>query len=239
MTVSVVMPVHDGVSGLAEAVASVQRQRGVEFELLIHDDGSTDATGTVLQALAEVDPRIDISSGSNCGPAVSRNILLARARGEYVAFLDHDDLWPEGRLARQLAVLEARPSAPGVLGETQLFEVLDSDGRPLRTARSRRALAGLLQAALLRRSAVAATGSFDPELTVADDFDFLLRVIETSGPLIVDREVSAWYRLHPGQRTADRELTGAGTARALARSLRRRRVRDGVDSGAIEWLAKR
>jgi glycosyltransferase involved in cell wall biosynthesis len=238
MTVSVVMPVHDGADFVAEAVASVQRQRGVDFELLVHDDGSTDRTAEVLRALADEDERILVSSGSTCGPAASRNRLLARARGEYVAFLDHDDLWPDPRLARQLGLLDAAPEAPGVLGETLLFESLDRGGRPLRTPGFRRVLTGLLQAGLFRRAAVLAVGGFDPGLTVADDFDFLLRVVETCGPLLVESEVSAWYRLHPGQRTGDREVTGAGTARALGRSLRRRRALAGARAEGLEWRAR-
>jgi glycosyltransferase involved in cell wall biosynthesis len=233
MTVSVVMPVFNGATRVADAVASVQRQADVEFELLIHDDGSTDHTGAVLQRLVAEDPRIDLSAGANHGPAASRNRLLDRARGTHVAFLDHDDIWPDGRLARQLLRLEAAPAAPAVLGETLMFEALDGNGAPVRTARSRRVLAGLLQAGLFRRAAVAAAGPFADDFAAGDDFDFLLRVIEGSGPLETEQEIAVWYRLSPGQRTADLELAGQGTARAVAQSLRRRR--QAGRSGPIEW----
>ncbi len=223
MTVSVVMPVFNGAAYVADAVASVLRQRDAEFELLIHDDGSTDETPGVLEALAATDSRIDLSRGPNRGPAASRNRLLERAHAEYVAFLDHDDLWPDGRLTRHVSRLDRAPQAPAVMGETVMFETLDSNGVPVRTARSRRVFAGLLQAGLFRRSAVTATGLFAPEFTVADDFDFLLRMIETCGSFQVDHEEAVWYRLHPGQWTADLELTGQATARALAHSLKRRR----------------
>jgi glycosyltransferase involved in cell wall biosynthesis len=237
VTVSVVMPVFNGAARVADAVASVLRQRDVEFELLIHDDGSTDETAAVLEALAAADSRIDLSRGPNRGPAASRNHLLQRARAEYVAFLDHDDLWPDGRLGRQLARLERAPDAPAVMGETVIFDTLDSKGMPARTARSRRVLAGLLQAGLFRYSAVAATGGFAREFTVADDFDFLLRMIETCGPFQIDQEVAVWYRLHPGQWTADLELTAQATARALAHSLRRRRSAGAT--GGIAWRDSR
>ncbi len=119
------------------------------------------------------------------------------------------------------------------MGETVIFDTLDSEGMPARTARSRRVLAGLLQAGLFRRSAIAATGLFAREYTVADDFDFLLRMIETCGPFQIDPEVAVWYRLHSGQWTADLELTAQATARALAHSLRRRR-RAGA-TGSFAW----
>jgi len=239
MRVSVIMPVFNGAASVADAVSSVQRQRQVEFELLIHDDGSTDETAAVLAQLAGEDPRIDVSAGPNSGPAASRNRLLRRARAAYIAFLDHDDVWPGGRLARQIVRLDTAPvgpasaPAPGVLGETLMFEALDGDGVPVRTARSRRVLAGLLQAGLFRRSAIALAGPFAEGFRAGDDFDFLLRVIESSGPLEIEHEVAVWYRLHPGQRTADLELSGQGTAQALAHSLRRRRLA-GLP-GPMEW----
>jgi glycosyltransferase involved in cell wall biosynthesis len=231
------MPVFNGAACVADSVASVLRQRDVEFELLIHDDGSTDGTAGVLEALAAADARIDLSRGPNRGPAASRNHLLERARPEYVAFLDHDDLWPDGRLSRQLARLERAPDAPAVMGEALMFDTLDSEGIPAHSARSRRVLAGLLQAGLFRRSAIAATGLFACEFTVADDFDFLLRMIETCGPLQIDPEVAVWYRLHPGQWTADLELSAQATARALAHSLRRRRSAGATAS--IVWRDSR
>lgn len=222
--VSVVMPVFNGADLLSDAVTSVRRQAAVELEILIHDDGSTDGTPALLVELAAEDGRVRVTRGANRGPAASRNAALREGRGEYVAFLDHDDLWPESRLARQLRRLESEPGTPGMLGESLLFEALGPDGTPLTTPRSRRVLAGLLQAGLFRRSAVDAAGPFDPSLAAADDFDFLLRLIE-AGPLLIEREVAVFYRLHPGQHTADLEATGRQTARALARSLARRRER--------------
>ena len=238
MRVSVIMPVFNGAAAFwrrrsRRCSVGTGRVRG----FLIHDDGSTDETATVLEQLAAEDPRIDMSAARNRGPAASRNWLLKRARGAYVAFLDHDDLWPDGRLARQLVRLDAAPTAPAVLGETLMFEALDGNGVPSRTARSRRVLAGLLQAGLFRRSAIAVAGPFAEGFRAGDDFDFLLRVIESTGPLEIEREVAVWYRLHPGQRTADLGLSGQGTARALAHSLRRRRLAG--TPGRIEWRASR
>jgi glycosyltransferase involved in cell wall biosynthesis len=233
--VSVLMPVFNGATYIADAVASVQRQPGAELELLIHDDGSTDDTAAVLRVLAAADPRIVLSGARNRGPAASRNHLLTQARADYVAFLDHDDLWPEGRLARQVARLAGMPAAPAVLGETLMFDTLGADGAPANTARSRRVSAGLLQAGLFPRTAATATGPFATEFAVADDFDFVLRMVETCGPMVIDPEVAVWYRLHPDQRTGDLELSGQATARALAHSLRRRRAAG--TPGRIDWRA--
>jgi glycosyltransferase involved in cell wall biosynthesis len=231
------MPVFNGAVTVAEAVESVQRQEHVELELLIHDDGSTDDTAAVLERLASNDPRIDVSRTTNRGPAAARNRLLERARGTFIAFLDHDDLWPTGRLARQRDRLEASPAAPGVLGETLLFDALDGEGAPSVGGQSRRVLAGLLQAGLFRQAAIASAGPFAEGFRTGDDFDFLLRLIENSGPLETESAVAVCYRQHPGQWTGDLALSGQGTVRALARSLKRRRAA-GMN-GPIDWRTLR
>lgn len=227
--VSVVLPVYNGERHLAAAMASVLAQ-DVDLEVLVHDDGSTDGTAALLADIAAADPRVTITTAANQGPAASRNERLGDVRGAYVAFMDHDDLWPAGRLRRHITVLADVPSAPGVLGMTEMFGDPDAAGRvpdgdsPM--------LVGFLQAALFRRAAVAATGLFDTTLRAADDVDFLLRLIEEHGGLVVDDHVALHYRIHAGQWTADLQATGQATAKALAKSLRRRRA---AERGHLEW----
>jgi GT2 family glycosyltransferase len=141
--------------------------------------------------------------------------------------MDHDDLWPEGRLVRQLDILSRSPRAAGVLGHTLLFDKTEGPGRPVDCQSNRLVLAGLLQAGLFRRAAVEATGDFDSSLRAADDFDFLLRLIESGGRLEVDPDIAVFYRRHPSQWTADLTQTALQTARALRRSLHRRRTSGG------------
>ncbi len=228
--VSVIMPVRNGAAFVADAIGSVQRQDGVSFEILARDDGSTDGTLAILQRFALDDHRIKVAWGPCEGPAACRNRCLERASGAFVAFLDHDDLWPDGRLPRQLQRLRAQPDAMAVLGETLMFERLGADGRPASSPGLRRVFAGLLQAGLFRRALFEEVGSFDPALLAADDFDVVLRMIETGCRIEREAEVAVHYRLHAAQHTADLRFTGAQTARAIARSLRRRRARGGAPS---------
>lgn len=102
--VSVIMPVYNGADYIREAVDSVFRQE-VLLELLVIDDGSTDQTEEVLAAyLCREDFRY-LKNKKNMGAAASRNRGVCEARGRYVAFLDADDWWEDGKLREQLEVL--------------------------------------------------------------------------------------------------------------------------------------
>lgn len=106
--VSVVMPVYNAVDFVAEAIASIQAQTCPEWELLAVDDGSTDGSSVVVAAIAAVDPRVRlITSVGNQGPGPARNRGIAAARGQYVAFLDADDLWHPEKLKTQLGWMQA------------------------------------------------------------------------------------------------------------------------------------
>lgn len=221
--ISVIMPVYNGAAYVAEALASVLAQANVAFEVVVRDDGSTDETLTILRRFERDDSRIQVIAGPNLGPAACRNQCLESISGAFVAFLDHDDLWPEGRLQRQMQRLLSKPETMAVLGETMMFEHLGRDGRPIESPRSRRVLAGLLQAGLFR-AALFAGVCFEATLPAADDFDVMLQIVETGCRIETEHDVAVYYRLHPAQLTQDLHFTGTQTVRAIGRSLRRRRA---------------
>lgn len=108
--VSVVMPTHNRLRYLPEAVESVLAQRDPRWELSIVDDGSTDGTAEYLRALERRDRRVSAVFHSRCAnPAVLRNAGIARARGDYVAFLDSDDVWLPNKLTEQVGRLQRVP----------------------------------------------------------------------------------------------------------------------------------
>lgn len=114
--VSVIMPAWNAERFIGETIESVQAQTYTAWELLITDDGSTDATAEVIRGYARRDPRIRLFRfPRNTGLAArARNYSLSRAAGEYLAFLDADDLWHPEKLAKQVAHLEANPEADAV-----------------------------------------------------------------------------------------------------------------------------
>ncbi len=132
-TVSVLMTTWNGAGFIAEAIASVLAQTFTDFELIVVDDGSTDATPRLLAGIG--DPRLRVlRQAVNGGVVAARNIGFLAARGRYVAALDHDDLSRPARLARQVAYLETHPAVALVATEIEI--TMRRLRSPIATARS-------------------------------------------------------------------------------------------------------
>ena len=106
ITVSVVIPFHNRFDALLEAVASVQSQSHPNLEIILVDDGSTQPLDPI-NALIKSDSRILLHQQKNQGPAVARNLGIAKATGKYIAFLDSDDIFSPKKIQLQLAFMEA------------------------------------------------------------------------------------------------------------------------------------
>lgn len=103
--VSVIMPVYNGAATICQAIDSVYRQN-VPLELLVIDDGSTDQTVEILSAYQERPDFHYLKNVQNIGAAASRNRGVHEAHGQYIAFLDADDWWEDGKLKLQLDILK-------------------------------------------------------------------------------------------------------------------------------------
>jgi teichuronic acid biosynthesis glycosyltransferase TuaG len=123
---SIVTPVFNGLQFIQDAVASVVAQTFEDWELIIVNDGSTDQTADLLDALT--DPRIHVIHQTNAGASAARNAALDRARGQYVTFLDADDLLPPDALAIRCAILDRQPQLDIVHGSVRVT----SQGQTLR-----------------------------------------------------------------------------------------------------------
>lgn len=107
--VSVIMPVYNSSRYLGEAIESVLGQSYEALELILIDDASSDESVTIIHSYQAKDPRVHlIALEENQGAAVSRNAGLRQARGQYVAFLDSDDLWVQDKLRRQLDFMKTQ-----------------------------------------------------------------------------------------------------------------------------------
>ena len=118
-TVTAVIPAFNAARFLPDCLQSVRSQVfDGALEIVVVDDGSTDDTAMLARACADV---LCLSQPQR-GPSAARNAGLRAARGEFIAFLDADDLWPPHKLARQLAVLRAQPTAALVVGDCRQFD---------------------------------------------------------------------------------------------------------------------
>ena len=124
--VSVIMPVFNMERYVASAISSVLAQTYADFELLIVDDGATDGSVAICEQFT--DPRITILHQRNRGLAAARNLGLRRSQGEYIGFLDADDLWAPSKLARHVAHFTSQPEV-GVSYSRAAY--MDGSGKPL------------------------------------------------------------------------------------------------------------
>ncbi|WP_298149933.1 glycosyltransferase family 2 protein [Flavobacterium sp.] len=126
--VSIITPSYNSGKFIAQTIYSVQAQTHRHWELLITDDCSTDTTVTIIEAFAAADPRIRLFRlNENAGPGVARNHSIQKARGNYIAFLDADDLWRPEKLERQLKFMHQN----GAHFTFSFYDCMDEDGKPL------------------------------------------------------------------------------------------------------------
>jgi galactofuranosylgalactofuranosylrhamnosyl-N-acetylglucosaminyl-diphospho-decaprenol beta-1,5/1,6-galactofuranosyltransferase len=223
-SVSVVIPVFNRDDLVAQSIHSVQTQTGVAAEIIVVDDGSTDTTPDVVTEVAKADPRVRLLRVAHAGPAAARNAGVAAARGEYLTFVDSDDLCPAGRIQRQVEKLAGRRDVTAVVGAVLFFGELDATGTPRRDPRHVPFHNAALQSATLRTDDFRGFGPLDETLGFAEDVDFFLRLLEADSRLILESEIACFYRHHHGNMTRDLPGKQQGYVRAYARSLARRRA---------------
>lgn len=241
--VSVVIPTHDRLRYLRDAVASVRAQTVDDWELVVVDDGSRDGTGAYLEGLA--DGRVRVLERAHTGNvAAVRNVGIREARGEWVAFLDSDDRWRPRKLERQLAALEGDPRAlwsytGAVVIDATGQEVEDEWLGPASTP-SGDVLEGLLRhdvrtlpsAVMARRGLLLEVGGFDETLAFCEDFDLWLRLARRSPAVGVDDRLSE-IRRHASNLTADQPEIFEDVARIY------RKCGDAASDPAIRDLCRR
>ena len=225
--VSVILPAKNAAHDLPGAFESVRSQGVDGVEIIVADDGSTDATPDIVRASDCERLRILRIETGGVGPAAARNEAVATARAPLVAFLDADDRWMPGKLVRQLAFHHTHPQA--VMSVTD-YRHLSNDGRDLggcfgywprwrSLPQTGDDFSILDEAAALifaenavgtstvvaRRDALLAAGGFDPALKSASDWEMWLR-LALAGPCGYASSIGMLYRMVPGSVTSNRAL---------------------------------
>ncbi|HTW92747.1 MAG TPA: glycosyltransferase family 2 protein [bacterium] len=179
--VSVICPVYNCEMYVEQAVRSVVDQTYQNWELLLIDDGSSDSSWNTIERLANSDKRICAlhhERHANLGVSATRNLGIARASGDYLAFLDADDVWLPGKLERQIDVVTRYPQVGFVYGQALC---IDEAGRPLSEPRSAWSLEGVIGGGFEERPVwayrhiVAGRGFFPPCSTILARTDLVRR----------------------------------------------------------------
>lgn len=181
--ISIVIPAYNAETTIMETIKSVQQQTFSNWELIIINDGSTDRT---VQLVNEInDSRLKVFSYQNGGLSVARNRGISNAKGEFIAFLDADDLWTPDKLELQLKALEKNPEAGVAYSWTYFMEekgkychidkTLFFEGNVLANLLTDNFIASGSNP-LISREAIESVGEFDTSLRAVEDWDYWLRL---------------------------------------------------------------
>jgi len=227
--VSILVAVHNGERFIAETVDSALAQSFEDLELVVVDDGSTDATAEILAAYAEADRRVRVHRQAHTGVSAARNRGIEACRGPLIALLDGDDVMKPDRLRTQLRFLAENPDAGLVGGQV---DVVDEDGRKFAEAAYpcddagireglQRSNAFVHSAVTVRTEVLRGVGGYRHLFVVAQDLDLWLRIAERSRLANLPQKVVS-YRIHSTQASTTKIELQATMALAARESARRR-----------------
>ena len=180
---SVIVPVYERRHCVMDAVESVLAQTHPDVECVVVDDGSTDGAFDALVAAYADDARVRVFAQPHQGVSAARNLGIREARGEYVTFLDSDDLMPPSRIRRQLELLTER-SCDAVLGRAHSYPMPGVDPPPWFHARPAWGDGYLWITVLVATDHVRSVDGFDETLHMGEDFDLLVK-LRASGVRVV------------------------------------------------------
>jgi glycosyltransferase involved in cell wall biosynthesis len=198
--ISCVVATHDGERYLAAALDSVLAQEHRPLEVIVVDDGSSDASAEIAESYGEP---VRVIRQANAGQGRARNAGIQAARGDYICFLDDDDLYRPGKLAAQLAVLEKHPEVELCLCQAENFWEPGFEAERARYLAYGKPLIATshVGTVLARRGLFDRVGLMDASLDRADDIDWFLRVADLGVAVHVLPDVFYERRMHAASMT--------------------------------------
>lgn len=205
---SVIIPTFNSERFIEETAYSVLNQTMSDFELLFCDDGSTDDTLSIIEAIALTDSRIKIlhTPYPSGGPTIPTNIALSVARGSYVAFLDHDDIWDKTKLEQTHQAFLKNSATALVLGNVNIVNETNhtTEVTPTKLCDGKLPLKELLAGAYfntlsmiaIKRTLLEARNCLDTNLLVFADFDLVLDIAGNGHEYTFIKEPLTHYRIH-------------------------------------------
>lgn len=228
--ISVIMATYNRAHYIRSALESVLQQPCTPMEIIVIDDGSTDATPAVVHDLiAQTAAPIRYVQQANAGLPAAHNHGLRLAQGEIITFLDSDDLWPPDRLPAQLAHFDQHGPAhtapaivlgrirqfadPGVTVDPQALAAFNA--HPIHYA---------LGSSLFRRHVFDEIGGFDETMRYTADWDWFARAREAQAPMAADSQVTLLVRVHGGNMTRDRATSDRFTLQMIRQHMNRQQT---------------
>lgn len=214
--ISIVIPTYNSGQYLAKAIDSVLSQTYRDFEIIVIDDGSTDNTKDMIMECAKKNPdKVRYFYQKKSGPSAARNKGIIETKGDYIAFLDADDLWCQNKLSLQMEYFEKNPEI--TLSATE-FEFIDSEGKLLGYSNRREKIPTdgyilnyifehylLTSTIMLKKEVFKKIGFFDETLQNAEDTDIQLRIATHFRIGLLEKRLVK-YRQHDASLTRTKEV---------------------------------
>jgi glycosyltransferase involved in cell wall biosynthesis len=226
--VSVIIPVLNGERFLPQAIESVLGQDYKPLELIIVDDGSQDASGEIARSFGAV----RYERQGNQGPAAARNRGIEVSGGEFIAFLDHDDVMPTHKVSLQAQYLLSHPEVDCVLGRAEVFFEPGVERPPwLRPDLVFNHPGGThVASAMARRQVFTTAGGFDRRFRDGEDLEWLYRLRQSGVEIAFIPDVVVRRRIHTANMTHGIDV-GHAMLRAVQAQVARRRTSTGEIGG--------
>ena len=221
--VSVIIPVHNGAHFIHDVMASVRAQAYPRLEIIVVNDGSTDDTEAIVRSLPYDICYYDFQT--NLGPAEARNRGVREAAGELIAFLDVDDLWPQGNLLRLVRILVADPTLDLVQGRARVLELDPATDTYQDTPADHEVFPHYIGSSMYRRSAFMKVGPFDQTMRFGEDSDWYLRAEEIGARRVAIDDVTLLVRRHGRNMTWGKTQVELNMLKVFKGRLDRRRER--------------
>ncbi len=222
---SVIIPVYNYDRYLGEAIESVLSQTHQHLEVIVVDDGSTDQSGEVARSFADHGVRYCHHVHAGIGPARNKGVELAR--GDFLAFLDADDRWPQEKIERQLRAFDNDPLLEMVFG--QALQLQNGPEWEAGVKNKKPAVAGMVPGMvagtmLIKRAAFFRVGKFQGDWKVGEFIDWYARAVELQIRSLVLPDLLLWRRIHDSNQGVRERHSVSDYARVLKASLDRRRA---------------
>lgn len=220
--ISCIIPAYNCEKFIGAALKSVLAQDIEDLEVIVVNDGSTDRTADIC---AEFGSQVICVTQKNSGSPAARNRGLNLSRGDFITFLDADDVYMTGGLTLQLQKFQQHPTADLVVGRFIYEAIASLPGEPMvfKPLTTPDEIVLQMGVSLIRRHVFEKVGMFDEGLRSCDDWDWFMRARELKIPMLFHREPVMQHRLHNCNMTRDRSSGNSYMALMFKRSIDRRR----------------
>lgn len=216
--VSVLMPVYNGEKFLATTIKNILAQSYNNIELIIVDDGSTDASYNIATSYANADERVKVFTQSNAGAWAARNRAFDESTGEYIMYMDADDLLSLQKIERQVQFLMENDTSTVISSEWDIFyhdiseakfpqrNIYKNYERPIDLVTDMLNTGNMMQTScwLMTRELIKDTGGWDKDITINDDGVFFTKVLTLASKVIFCPNAHVYYRRgHESLSTSD------------------------------------